>query len=166
LSSTRASTGKTQKGVLDLANTRLLSREEVDKACARFGDVQRITNKQAADVRAEQPSLSPSQYGTAVHTRIDHAIKTMNDSDLRSEVSYLKAQEETQSSKDAKWGMKGTIRVDVDEDTQKGTVCVYDIKTGRSGLSQARVAEIVTRVYANAKNKPERIIITEVRPQQ
>ena len=64
---------------------------------------------------------------------------------FRAEVSYLKAQEENEGStdakepKDPKWGMKGTIRVDVYENTQKGTVCVYDIKTGRSGLSKARV---------------------------
>jgi hypothetical protein len=88
----------------------------------------------------------------------------MNDPDLRSEVSYLKAAEEDDGSKKVYRGMKGTIRVDVYEDTQKGTACVYDIKTGRSGLSKARIIEIVTNVYK--RSKPERIIITEVRPQQ
>ena len=83
---------------------------------------------------------------------------TVKDPNFRAAVSYLKASEED-------YGVKGTIRVDVYENTQKGTVCVYDIKTGRSGLSNARIAEIVSRVYAGSR-KPNRIIITEVRPQQ
>jgi hypothetical protein len=56
---------KTEKGVLELANARLLTREEVDKACGKFGDVQRITNEAAAFVRANEPGLSRSQNGTA-----------------------------------------------------------------------------------------------------
>lgn len=70
---------KTEKGVLDLANARLLSREEVNDTCQRYKDVQDITNKAAKKVRDTQPGLSPSQYGTAVHTQIDRAITTMKD---------------------------------------------------------------------------------------
>lgn len=86
-------------------------------------------------------------------------------------MSYLKAKEENEDLKGSNLkepprGMKGTIRVDVYEDTQKGTACVYDIKTGRSGLSKARIVEIVSNVYKGSRSKPDRIIITEVRPQQ
>jgi hypothetical protein len=50
---------------------------------------------------------------------------------------------------------------------RKGTVCVYDIKTGKSGLTQARVAEIAREVHRAYNNPlPQRIIITEVRPFQ
>ena len=62
-----------------------------------------------------------------------------------------------------RYGEKGSIRVDVLENRGNGTVCVYDIKTGQSGLSPARMAEIagtVFRTYAGTK----RIIVTEIRP--
>ena len=44
-----------------------------------------------------------------------------------------------------------------------GTVCVYDIKTGRRGLSVARTAEIATNVF-KAYEGTRRIIISEIRP--
>jgi hypothetical protein len=153
---------ESEKGVLAIA--RVLTSEQVNDACPRYDDVQKITNEEASEVRNTRPGLSPSQYGTAVHTQIRRRIDALNDPSLQAEVSYLKAQEETESSREAKWGMKGTIRVDVDEKAENNTACVYDIKTGRSGLSAARIAEIVTRVYA--KGKPDRLIITEVRPQR
>src|SRR5438067_2374671 len=100
---------KTEKGVLDLVNARLLTREEVGDVCARYEDVQNITNKAAKEVRDTQHGLSPSQYGTAVHTRIAHEINgtsepdskarrmnepTVKDPNFRAAVSYLKASEE------------------------------------------------------------------------
>jgi hypothetical protein len=61
------------------------------------------------------------------------------------------------------YGAKDTIRVDVLERRDQATVCVYDIKTGRSGLSVPRMAEITTSVF-KAYGPVLRIIVTEVRP--
>ena len=49
------------------------------------------------------------------------------------------------------------------ENPENGTVCVYDIKTGRQPLTLARIKEIgefVVQRYGSEK----RIIIMEVRP--
>ena len=61
------------------------------------------------------------------------------------------------------YGTKNSVRIDVFEDRRDGTVCIYDIKTGKSELSRARAAELaekVLRAYSDAK----RILVIEVRP--
>jgi hypothetical protein len=54
-------------------------------------------------------------------------------------------------------------RIDALVRANENTVCVYDIKTGRSGLSHARILELLVNV-AGAFPDATRIIITEVRP--
>jgi len=49
------------------------------------------------------------------------------------------------------------------ESVGNGTVCVYDIKTGRRGLSTARSAEIVGTVFSRYQGT-RRIIMIETRP--
>ena len=62
------------------------------------------------------------------------------------------------------YGTKGSIRIDVLERTGPSRVCVYDIKTGRSGLSPARFNEIRRSVAGAYGPEVNQIIITEVRP--
>lgn len=52
------------------------------------------------------------------------------------------------------------VRVDVLEDREVGPVCVYDLKTGRRGLSRARTIEFATRLVHLGRP----IVIIEVRP--
>jgi hypothetical protein len=60
-------------------------------------------------------------------------------------------------------GQTGSIRVDVYEKVSDDLVCVYDIKTGRRGLSYARIQEIAAAV-AEKYGKEARFIIIEIRP--
>ena len=53
--------------------------------------------------------------------------------------------------------------IDVLEKVDDDTVCVYDIKTGRRGLSLLRTTEIATNVFG-AFPGTQRIIVSEVRP--
>ena len=65
---------------------------------------------------------------------------------------------------EAYYGQRGTIRVDVLENRLEiSTVCVYDPKTGRRGLSVTRMTELAQTVQ---KKYPEtqHIIVIEVRP--
>ena len=52
---------------------------------------------------------------------------------------------------------------DVLENVGNGTVCVYDIKTGKRGLSFARTVEIATKVHKSFSGV-QRIIVIETRP--
>jgi hypothetical protein len=137
---------------------RLLDRDDVNRVCDRLQQVQALTDMAAAAVSPLRPFMSASHYGTAVHARVKSDIDALKDPNFRAEVSYLKAIED-----ESRYGMPGSIRIDVLEKRDNPTVCVYDIKTGRSGLSAARFAEIASNVFKAYKGV-QRIIITEVRP--
>ena len=104
--------------------------------------------------------MSPQQFGTLVHAHLKQQIDRLGNPAFRAEVSRLKGQ-----AADAKYGASGSIRIDVLEYVGGGTVCVYDIKTGESGLSPKRMAEISESVFRAYPNT-QRIIVTEVRPRR
>jgi hypothetical protein len=136
-----------------------LNRDEVDKLCKRFEKTQGLTDAVAAKVKAEEPNLPPAVYGSRVHAALDHEIKAIGNEDFKSEVSILKGKDEGVDRK------KGSIRIDVFDRTDNGKlVCVYDIKTGRRGLSEARIEEIKGKVV-EAYGEATHFIITEMRPQ-
>ena len=144
------------RGELDLNDVKLLDRDKVDAACPRLGEVQDRTDVAADAIRRSGRYLPPAEFGTAVHTNLKQQINELHDPDFRAEVSYLKSQEED-------YGKKDSIRIDVLENVGDGTVCVYDIKTGRRGLSIPRTNEIATNVFG-AFPRTQRIIISEIRP--
>jgi hypothetical protein len=67
-----------------------LNQDEVDKICQRFRDTQNMTNVAAAEVKAKYPNVPPAEYGTRVHSALDHEIKRIGHPNFRSEVSILK----------------------------------------------------------------------------
>jgi hypothetical protein len=109
---------------------------------------------------------TPTQYGTAVHRWIEESINGPTttprspppDPNSRAEASLRK-------SEDAGYGLLGSRRIDVLENPGNGTVCVYDIKTGESGLRPARAAELASTVQYYWPGT-QRIIVTEVRPRR
>ena len=148
--------GSDGTGAIDPSNVKSLTRAQVDEACPRLNEVQARTDLAAERVGGMGRALPPSQYGTAVHYGLSQQIKDLKDPNFRAEVSILKTDAET-------YGTKDSIRVDVLERVGDGTVCVYDIKTGRSVLTPGRMAEISGRVL-NIYRDTTRMIVTEVRP--
>lgn len=142
----------------DVENVGTLTKEEVDSVCRRLQQVQSLTDSAANKIKPLRRYMSPAEYGTQVHSELKRQIDKMRDPNFRAEVSHIKGMEEEQN-----YGAKGTVRVDVLEKRDEATVCVYDIKTGRSGLSVARFGEIASSVLS-AYGPVQRIIITEVRP--
>jgi hypothetical protein len=145
-----------------------LTEEQVNASCPRLNDVQAETNKAAGAVnRADY--ATPAAYGTAVHLELHKQIKAGIYPDLSSEISILKTLQETgklpskPQDEETKYGTKGSIRIDVLESPKAETVCVYDIKTGRSRLYPGRTAEIAANVYSRFPNA-RRIIVIETRP--
>jgi hypothetical protein len=137
----------------------MLSRDEVEALCPRLPEVEERTNAAAEAVKAEGRTFSPSTYGTAVHTNLRDQIRALESSDFVAERSFLKEQSEVP------YGAKGSIRIDVFENAGNRTVCVYDIKTGKSSLIFGRSVEIAENVFARYRDV-QRIIITEVKPRQ
>ncbi len=151
----------------------LLSRDEVQQACPRYEDVQSFTDAAAkGTIRAN--FRNAAEYGTAVHSKVQDAVEKDLKGGLSAEVSLLKTLEETgelpkQPEKDpgerqiTHWGRKGSLRIDVLENTKNGMVCVYDIKTGKRGLSARRIAEIARAVYLRYR-EASGFIVMEMRP--
>jgi hypothetical protein len=140
-----------------------LTKEEVDEACPRHAEVQSITNH-AAESTDRGSYRSDAAYGTAVHKKIEREINgpttvprsPPRDSNFRAEVSSIKSNEEN-------YGVPGTRRIDVLENPGKGTVCVYDVKTGWRPLTFSRMQELADTVSFFYPGT-QRIIVTEVRP--
>lgn len=134
------------------------TRDETNAACPRHEEVQSRTDDVADRVRREGNYWSATEYGTKVHTALKKDIEALGDPNFRAEASFIKSEE-------AGYGKKGSIRVDVLEKVDENTVCVYDIKTGRSGLSPARALEIATNVQLYYQGTT-RIIVIETRPRR
>jgi hypothetical protein len=132
------------------------TREQVDRACPRHGEVQALTDEAADTVRREGNYIGATQYGTRVHTELRNRIRALSDPNLQAEVSAIK-------SEGARYGARGSIRVDVFENVGEGTVCVYDIKTGRSRLTPVRMGEISNNAHSLYPGT-QRILVIETRP--
>lgn len=154
---------------LELNYVGMLQRNKVEVSCPRMGDVQKFTNSAAMDAGNRSDYQSAATYGTAVHTQLKNLIledkrKRLagnKEDTLLPEISLLKSR----ADGIGEYGEKDTIRIDVLEDAGNATVCVYDIKTGTSGLLPGRSAEIATHVL-KFRSKTQRIMVTEVRPFQ
>jgi hypothetical protein len=153
----RARKFEAENGILDLENTQNLDRDEVAQVCPRLEEVQQRTDRAAAEVNTLGGTLSPQQYGTAVHTHLKKQISRLQDSNFVAEESFIKEKNEI------RYGEKGSIRVDVLENVGDGTVCVYDIKTGKTTLDRERMNEIASNVFSRYKTT-RRIIVSEIRP--
>ena len=138
-----------------------------------------FTNEAAAAARLEPRDWTPSGFGTEVHKRVAREVNGRvpdtdkfrgpgepENPDFRAEFSTLKAEAAAKADQNARppgYGDPNTIRVDVLEKTDKGAVCVYDIKTGERVLYWPRIVEIVRAVHARF-GAVARIVIAEVRP--
>jgi hypothetical protein len=142
----------------NLTSVTTRTREELSNICHQLEDVQRRTNRITEAVMSQRPGLSPSQFGTEVHTRLKAELDRLKDPNYRAEVSLLKSREA------AYYSQRGSVRIDVYERASSDTACVYDIKTGQEGLSRARFREM----YARAREvfDVSRVIVVEVRPHE
>lgn len=105
--------------------------------------------------------MSPQHRGTVTHKELEKLINGRGEAHLHAEVSRVKGR-----WADADYGTKGSVRIDVLEYAGEGTVCVYDIKTGKSRssrLSPARMRELAENAL-DAYPGTQRIVVTEVRP--
>jgi hypothetical protein len=147
---------------LELIHIGAASEEQIDEACERHREVQQFATDFTKELRPLYPG-KPRELGTAVHLAIKREVNDQDLPNYKSEASMIKAAEEFRTDEIARYGMAGTLRVDVYELLADITVCVYDIKTGKSVLSPARIKEIAEATYRHFKNV-ERFLIIEVKP--
>lgn len=144
---------------LTIDAVRSSNRDEVQAYCPRLVDVQTRTDRIAEEVSTYMPNVSQQRYGTEVHKRLADEINGLDEPTYKAEKSILKS-----SGADVRYGMKGSVRIDVLENVSFDTVCIYDIKTGVSGLLSGRATELAKETFEAFNRIPARIIVTEVRP--
>lgn len=149
-------------------NVGLITKDRVKEDCPEYGTVQNLTNLAKAAAGRTSDYSSPLLWGTAVHSKMKDLVNQNYSGKLVAERSYVKYNEDVMDDnkfyrRNPSYSEKGSIRIDVLGRAHDDLVCVYDIKTGRSGLSFPRVIEIGESVSRHYPTNPK-IIITEVRP--
>lgn len=89
---------------------------------------------------------------------VKRLVDGLQDPDLLTEFSIYK--EDVDASR---YGLKGSKRIDILERRSDGTICIYDLKTGKYRLTTRRILEIYLNVKAKFGDKG-RVILIEVRP--
>jgi hypothetical protein len=164
------------KGQHELSWVGYMKRDEVGDVCERLSDMQKFTDAAVAKVRKDGDYDGPADFGTQVHEDIAKRVKEERDPDFKAEVSAIKSDLEpredpnfraNQPKLKAKYGERGTVRFDAYENRPKtSTVCVYDPKTGKRGLSLRRMTELAKAAFGLFHYPPQHIIVIEVRPGQ
>ncbi|MEP7454688.1 hypothetical protein [Phyllobacterium sp. SB3] len=142
-------------------------REQVEGACPLYKAVQTQANLAAQAAGKPSDYRSAADYGTRVHKILKNNILHNYYGRLIPERSFLKyAQEiaeQSYSKNGVRYGLPGSLRLDVLEKVKSGVICVYDLKTGKSGLTPARMLEIGQSVRKNFSNV-YRIFVIPIQP--
>lgn len=157
--------GDSTSGQVEINYCGRVSNEQAELACRRLPEVQEMVDRAAN--AAGSPDLYPSRavYGTAVHGYFKRYMNDRYDPYFKAEESFIKLSEEGAAESAVRYGYPGSIRVDAYEYREDGTLCVYDLKTGKAGLSDRR-AEILANAARLGFGPVRRILVIEVRPSQ
>ncbi|MET0258414.1 MAG: hypothetical protein ABW179_07510 [Methylobacterium sp.] len=134
-----------------------VDQRELDAACPRNGEVQALADEAAAEIKALSNYASPQDFGSKVHASIAKKVRAMNDPDFIAETSFMRSGGILSSTG------RGSLKLDLLERSVPLTVCVYDHKTGESGLSAPRAADLAEAVQRNFPGTL-RMIVIEIRP--
>jgi hypothetical protein len=112
------------------------------------------TTQQLQELANKANQAVPGQgtvSGTLKHTEFAKQVKGLNNSLLQPEVTYKNGQI-------VPYGTKGGVRLDDVEYNANGTIkAVYDLKTGKAGLTNSRIQDIQNHLPNNAP-------VYEIRP--
>jgi hypothetical protein len=146
-------------------SVRVIDEDEVANTCKLLKDVQKFTNEAVKELQPIRHTMTPAAFGSRVHKLVKDKITAHADERLVAEESAVKLAEEVPEAerrKDVEYGRGGSIRIDAYERLNDQTMCIYDIKTGKSGLSFKRMQELKERL--REKYGVTHFIVTEVRP--
>ena len=102
-------------------------------------------------------------YGTDVHSRFKTYIDDLRDPLFKAERSFLKENADRTAPEHIRYGYPRSVRVDAYEYRNDGTLCIYDLKTGRAGLSGLR-ADALAIAAARGFTYIRRVLVMEIRP--
>lgn len=112
--------------------------------------LQAITNEAAAKMSVMRLTATAQNFGVAVHAEVHRQItmrkllSPLQYGDVFSEMS-ISTDGLTSIDRRVYYGRSETSRLDVYERVNATTACIYDVKTGRRGLSLSRTTDLVSR---------------------
>jgi hypothetical protein len=154
--------GENGIGKLDLSYSGRLTQEQAELACRYLPDMQARLDDAVAKAGPVSDYPSAAVYGTYVHQRLNEDITRAGYPDLRAEVSAYKTMAEA-GPKPPPYGYPASVRIDAIEYRSNGTMCIYDFKTGKAGLSNLRYSDLGMAGYLS-RSGFNRAIVIEVRP--
>mgnify|MGYP001811106626 CR=1 FL=1 len=155
--------GSGTTGEVDLSYVGQVSQAEAEEACRYLPEMQARLDDAVAMAGPIGDYPSPAVYGTYVHQRLKDQIDAMRRSDLHAEVSAYKIAAEAADAVLPIYGYPATIRIDAVEYREDGTVCVYDFKTGKAGMTRQRFLDVGRGGYSS-RAAMRRAIVIQVRP--
>jgi len=156
--------GDGTSGKLELSYSGRVTQEQAESACRYLPDMQARLDDAVAKAGPISDYPSAAVYGTYVHRRLKEQIDSAGYPDLRAEISAYKIAMET-GLKPVPYGYAARLRIDAVEYRSDSTMCIYDFKTGKAGLSAPRSYDLGLAGYLS---KPgfNRAIVIEVRPRR
>lgn len=133
-----------------------ITTDQADQVCVKYPEVRAELTRVASELRAGFRG-SPQQFGTAVHLRMKEYVNSKEDDNFVAEQSF-----DLEEGR-PRYGKKGTSRLDILEQISDHTICVYDHKAGKAGISDSQMRKIGS-VVAKKFHRAKRFIIIEVRP--
>ncbi len=128
---------------------------QVQSNCPAYQRIQQWTDEGVATLRNDGTAWSPQIFGTAVHAYVATQVRLSGDPTLKA--NPILGLGGTQV-------LLGAIIPDISETQPNGTTCIYDIKTGVSGLPDSRAANFVNRWIEQNRSASTRFIVVTVRP--
>jgi len=145
-----------EAGTMDLEEAEASVKAAIDSAAnSTEAEAETRTTQQMLQDMANQADQnvpgSGTISGTLKHTNLASQVTALDDPYLASEVSYKDGQI-------VKYGTPGGVRLDVVEYNTDGSIkAIYDLKTGKAGLTQSRITQIQDAVHAD-------VPVIEIRP--
>jgi len=157
-------TGGTSGDIVTLQQE-ALTVEQVAQVCKALPDVQYWTNEAATKNLPLRESMPAMEWGNLVHWAIHSRVKQLKAAfpaafvNLFSELTVDGQRRNSTEEDGPVYGQRDASRLDIVEKVNTGTYCVYDIKTGLSGLTPRRILEILEKLP-----KDVLVYVIEVRP--
>jgi len=129
--------------------TEALTPEQVSQMCPRAAEVQGFIDLAAAEWAPLATTMKKSTLGTKIHLTAKNMLedaKRINPAlygNLHAEVSLDLEALGPNDKIGITYGTAGSTRLDVMELVRQQMGCVYDYKTGQTGLNAARVSQII-----------------------
>ena len=134
----------------------LVDPDELIKRYEHYGVLEELA-RQAGDIVGPGKG---AHHGRRVHGELEKLIKQgvrnkILPEGMWAEVSYVP------DGSNAHYGEKGSIRIDIIHDLGRGTVHVYELKTGGAALKESRIDRTLSYEYFKGQNT---VIVMELNP--